>query len=151
MDGVGLVETPDEEWRQVVELQSFRRSRLVLVVLHDFVREMNTDGVVVAEKPFVALNVAGNSGVGGAILGGAVDAVGAERQVLAVVGHEVVGTADGIGALHQADGFHANGHVLRTQVKTGGEEENREKSKCAKERRHGPSWREANGVYPKAM
>src|SRR5712664_978780 len=139
VDRVGLVETSDEEGSQGVQFQDFRRRRLVLV-LNDFVREMNTDGVVVAENGVVALNVAGNGGVGGAILSGAVEAVGAKCYVQPVVGHEVVGVADGIGALHEADGFHANGHVLRAQVETGGEQKNREKAKCAEERWHGPSW-----------
>ncbi len=103
---------------------------------------MNTDGVVAAEKPFVALDIARNDGIGGAILHRAVEAIGAKGYVQAMVGHEVVGTADGIGALQKAYGFDANGHVLRTQIEGTHEKENGEKAKCTEEREHDPSRRE---------
>jgi hypothetical protein len=53
-----------------------------------------------------------------------------------MVGHHVVGSADGIGALEKADGFYANGHILRARMEGADKKASEEKAKWAEEREH---------------
>ena len=110
---------------------------------------MDTDGAVAAEHGVVALDVPRNNGIGGTLPSGAVNAVSAERYVLTVVGHHVVGTADGVGAFEQAYGFDANRHVLGGQADRGDQQGNRKKAKSAEERWHGLSRIKCDECTPK--
>src|SRR5258708_20612242 len=67
MDGVGLVEFSDQEWSQPVYFQAFRWRRLV-IVLHDSIRIMNTDGVVITENRLEPLAYPGPNAIENPIL-----------------------------------------------------------------------------------
>jgi hypothetical protein len=138
MDGIGVIETREENGSQILHLQSFRRWRLV-IVLEDSVREMKADGVVVAENNFVPLAIKAVNTGEGTVLGGSIQGVGAKSCFRLVVRNDVGWPADGSGPLQEADRFHANRHVLSGELNATCEEQKEEKPKRAEAGEHGPS------------